>query len=158
MDPIIHPELGSITPDAHSQEWRTEPLKMGAFGYTARILIWPGRRKPSDEEIAAAVKIHQASPEYRTEIAGHMLKAYQESIRSEYLPIVDNPRYKNPPKASDLPEIHEPNGIWNLITGMNPVVIEGENLNLSFITIFDREHEFVVRFENNELHEVMMDG
>src|SRR5688572_2326998 len=157
---ITHPKLGIIRATSPKHDvWSTKPLPIGAFGYIAPIEVETKGDAPTPKQIDAMVSIHQATPEFRELVAGYMREQYMQWERPAYREQIGDTRYTRVLTEADLPEITEPSGIWNLITGMLPVGIdERANLWLLFTTTFDQSHEFAVRFRDGELYEVMMDG
>lgn len=157
---IVHPQLGTITSRSpKNDDWTTEPLLIGSFGYVVPIDACTEGGQPTPTQIAAMVSIHQATPEFREMVAGFMRDQYMQWERPAYRKQIGDTRYTRVLTEADLPEICEPSQIWQLITGMLPVHIdEDANLALAFTTTFDDSHEFAVRFCDGELYEVMMDG
>jgi hypothetical protein len=157
---ITHPKLGVIQATSpKANVWTTQPLPIGAFGYVASIEAWTEGGEPTPEQIAAMVSIHQATPEFREVVAGHMRDQYMQWERPAYRKQIGDAQYTQTLTESDLPEIGEPSEMWKLITGILTVIIdERADLSLEFITTFDKSHDFAVRFRDGELYEVMMDG
>jgi len=139
--------------------WSTEPLLIGAFGYSASIEVWTKGGEPTPQQIAAMLAIHEATPEFRDMVAGQMRDQYMQWERPAYRKQIGDPRYTQTLTESDLPEITEPSEIWKLITGILTVIIdENGDLSMEFTTTFDKSHDFAVRFRDGEVYEVMMDG
>jgi len=103
---ISHPQLGLIrATDTHV--WSTEPLLIGAFGYSASIEVWTKGGEPTPQQIAAMLAIHEATPEFRDMVAGQMRDQYMQWERPAYRKQIGDPRYTQTLTESDLPEIFD---------------------------------------------------
>jgi len=160
METINHPDLGSLTPnDGRMLAWDTGPLLIGEFGFTVPIGFFTDGCPPTLEQLAAASRVSKASTSFKEEVAGYMLEEYNSNIRPYYIKTIADSRYSSTLNETDLPEITKASNIWQIISGLNSVWIDEQaNLSLAFITKFDPDHDFAVRFRDGELYEIMMDG
>lgn len=150
--------LDSLTASSEGRVWTSLPWTIGEFGYVSRIEIWTPGGPPSERQIDATVRIATSKREFRKQVAEAMRREYDEYIRPEYLKTVGDPTYSNGLTVEDLPELQSADEIWRLIDGMMVFIDEDGNLNLSFTPRFDRDHDFAVRFRDDEIYEVMLDG
>ncbi|MCW1923993.1 hypothetical protein OKA05_15605 [Luteolibacter arcticus] len=151
--------LGPLSEVPGSTDYQTEPLKLGAFGYACRIQLEATDGPPDQETKERAAWLARATEKFKDEVAAAMTAAYREWIRPEYLQALEHPDRGYRYTAEDLPEVNEPGGIWKIIKDIHSVAVESDDeFYLSFETVFDADHEFVVRFKDSRIHEVMMDG
>ncbi|MCE9518321.1 MAG: hypothetical protein K8R87_01940 [Verrucomicrobia bacterium] len=156
---ITHPLLGAITTQCAKHEvWTTAPVRIGAFDCLVPITAWTKGEEPTPQQIAAMVSMHGATQEFKESVEGYIRDTYMEYDRPAYRKTIGDPRFKHNLSELDLPEIKEPSEIWRIIGRMLSVdVDEQANFSLSFTTTFDVEHNFVLRFENGELLDVVME-
>ena len=151
--------LGPLSKTRGSTDYQTEPLPLGTFGYTCRISLATSNGIPDRETKERAAWLALANEKFREEVASAMADAYGKWIRPEYLAALEHTDRGYRYTADDLPEVTDPAGIWKVIKGLNSVWVDSDtSFGLSFDTIFDADHEFVVRFEDSRIYEVMMDG
>lgn len=156
---IDHSVLGLII--AEKWEWRVQQrISFPCAGYATKeiSIVEASPDGPNAKQLDALVDLIERPVSFRDTIANAIFSAYVQEIRPEYFEILSDTRYDYGVTLADLPEVTEPKGIWDFVTGLYSIwVTEDALVDVQFSVTFDQEHELHVEFKDGVIDRVWME-
>jgi hypothetical protein len=153
-----HPILGPIIAELDKKNnWYTQPLTFEGLNFTGQICAFTCGEPPSEAQFNAMINALGATAVMKHEMAERMADVY-EDIRPVYI--------ENADRYGEIPELHEPDEIWPLLSELMVFVCDGSytgeghpiSTTFSFRLGFDPDHEMNVEYRNGQIYEVVCEG